>query len=40
MTAFFKNLGMMGGLLQLALVGGGAWSLDARTLEPVSQARR
>lgn len=27
---FFKNLGVVGGLLALAAVGAGAWSLDAR----------
>ena len=27
---FFKNLGMVGGLLALAAAGAGAWSLDAR----------
>jgi len=29
-THFFKNLGMMGGLLMVAVYGAGAWSLDAR----------
>ena len=28
-TQFFKNLGMMGGLLLLVVYGAGAWSLDA-----------
>jgi putative oxidoreductase len=27
---FFKNLGMMGGLLMIAVYGAGAWSIDAR----------
>jgi putative oxidoreductase len=27
---FFKNLGMMGGLLMIAVYGAGAWSVDAR----------
>lgn len=30
-THFFKNLGMMGGLLLIASYGAGRWSLDART---------
>ncbi|MGH7602756.1 MAG: DoxX family protein [Gemmatimonadaceae bacterium] len=29
-THFFKNLGMMGGLLMIAVYGVGAWSIDAR----------
>jgi putative oxidoreductase len=29
-THFFKNLGMMGGLLMIAVYGAGAWSIDAR----------
>jgi len=29
-TQFFKNLGMMGGLLMIAVYGAGAWSIDAR----------
>ena len=29
-THFFKNFGMMGGLLMIAVYGAGAWSLDAR----------
>lgn len=29
-TEFFKNLGMMGGLLMIAVYGAGAWSIDAR----------
>lgn len=28
---FFKNLGMMGGLLMIAVYGAGAWSIDARS---------
>jgi uncharacterized membrane protein YphA (DoxX/SURF4 family) len=28
MTHFFKNLGMMGGLLLIAAFGAGTWSLD------------
>lgn len=28
MTEFFKNLGMMGGLLMIAAYGAGTWSLD------------
>lgn len=28
MTQFFKNLGMMGGLLMIAVYGAGRWSLD------------
>lgn len=28
MTQFFKNLGMMGGLLMIAAYGAGTWSLD------------
>ena len=28
MTEFFKNLGMMGGLLMIAVYGPGTWSLD------------
>ena len=27
---FFKNLGMMGGLLMIAVYGAGTWSIDAR----------
>jgi putative oxidoreductase len=30
MTMFYKNLGIAGGLLVLAGLGGGAFSLDAR----------
>ncbi|HEY2374738.1 MAG TPA: DoxX family protein [Gemmatimonadaceae bacterium] len=29
-TEFFKNLGMMGGLLMIAVYGAGVWSIDAR----------
>ena len=29
-TQFFKNLGMMGGLLMIAVYGTGTWSIDAR----------
>jgi putative oxidoreductase len=29
-THFFKNLGMMGGLLMIAVYGVGTWSIDAR----------
>jgi putative oxidoreductase len=29
-THFFKNLGMMGGLLMIAVYGAGVWSIDAR----------
>jgi putative oxidoreductase len=29
-THFFKNLGMMGGLLMIAIYGAGAWSIDAK----------
>jgi putative oxidoreductase len=30
MTHFFKNVGMMGGLLMVAAYGAGEWSVDAR----------
>jgi putative oxidoreductase len=30
MTQFFKNLGMMGGLLMIAVYGAGSWSLDEK----------
>ena len=33
MTEFFKNLGMMGGLLMIVVYGTGAWSLDRVLLE-------
>jgi putative oxidoreductase len=29
-THFFKNMGMMGGLLMIAVYGAGSWSIDAR----------
>ncbi|HTI05579.1 MAG TPA: DoxX family protein [Gemmatimonadales bacterium] len=32
MTEFFKNLGMMGGLLMVAAYGAGTWSLDWRRM--------
>ena len=35
-TQFFKNLGMMGGLLMVAVYGAGAWSLDARSSRAVT----
>lgn len=35
-THFFKNLGMMGGLLMIAAYGAGAWSIDARTAKSTS----
>jgi putative oxidoreductase len=35
-TEFFKNLGMMGGLLMIAVYGTGAWSIDAWLSEKAS----
>jgi putative oxidoreductase len=40
-THFFKNLGMMGGLLMIAAYGPGRWSIDARvrrvaSVEPIA----
>lgn len=36
-THFFKNLGMMGGLLMIASYGAGRWALDARTAAAVKE---
>ena len=35
-TQFFKNLGMMGGLLMIAVYGAGLWTVDRLWKEPVS----
>jgi putative oxidoreductase len=37
---FFKNLGMMGGLLMIAVYGAGAWSIDARRAKSDPSATR
>jgi putative oxidoreductase len=34
MVHFLKNLAMAGGFLQLAAFGGGAWSIDFRSVRP------
>jgi putative oxidoreductase len=39
-THFFKNLGMMGGLLMIAVYGAGAWSIDARRAKSDPSAAR
>jgi putative oxidoreductase len=39
-TQFFKNLGMMGGLLMIAVYGAGAWSIDARLARSNQRAGR
>jgi uncharacterized membrane protein YphA (DoxX/SURF4 family) len=35
-TQFFKNLGMMGGLLMIAVYGPGLWTIDRLWKRPIS----